>query len=102
MSSVYLCYVIAIVSKAEMVLIAKNLSKNHFLKDDTVFEKCRLLMDEVKGFYAILVAEICPIMIDVCKNILEFIKIDHKIEDIDAIKTIIMQLKRRSDVSFSM
>lgn len=102
MVSVYLCYVIKIVSKAEMVLIAKSLSRNHFLKDETIFEKCRLLMDEVKGFYTILVAEICPVMIDVCKNILEFIKIDHKIEDIDSIKTIMMQLKRRSDVSLSV
>lgn len=102
MVSVYLCYVITIISKAEMVLIAKNLSKNHFLKDDAIFEKCRLLMNEVKGFYTILVAEICPVMIDVCKNILEFTKIDHKIENIDSIKTIMMQLKRRSDVSFSV
>jgi hypothetical protein len=102
MASVYLCYVIKIVTKAEMALIAKYLSKNHFLKDDSTIEKCRLLMDEVNGFYAILVAEICPVMIDVCKNILEFIKIDHKIEDIDSIKTIMMQLKCRFDVSLSM
>lgn len=85
-----------------MVLIAKHLSKNRFLKDASTFEKCRLLMDEVKGFYSILVAEICPLMIEVCKNILEFVQLDHKIQDIDSIRTIIMQLKRRSDVSFSV
>ena len=85
-----------------MVLIAKNLSKNRFLKDEAIFEECRMLMDEIKGFYSILVAETCPIMIDVCKNIFEFIKIDHKIDDIDSIKTILMQLKRRSDVSLTL
>lgn len=102
MASVYLCYVITIISKVEMVSVAKILSKNHFLKDEAIFEKCRWLMDEVKGFYTILVAEICPVMIDVCRNVLEFTKIDHKIEDIDSIKTIMMQLKRRSDASLSV
>jgi hypothetical protein len=102
MVSVYLIYTIKIISRAEMVLIAKKLSKNHSLKDETDFEKCRLFLDEVKGFYAILVAEICPAMIEVCKNILEFINLDFKIEDLDSIKTIMMQLKNRSDASFSM
>lgn len=91
-----------IISKTEMVLIAKKLSKNHFLKDETDFEKCRLFLDEVKEFYSILIAEICPKMIDICKNVLEFINLDFKIEDIDSIKTIMMQLKHRSDASFSM
>lgn len=85
-----------------MVLIAKKLSKNHFLKEDTDFEKCRLFLNEVMGFYAILVAEICPATIEICKNILEFVKLDFKIEDIDSIKTIMMQLKNRFDASFSM
>lgn len=86
-----------------MVLIAKYLTKNSFSsKDGAAFEKCRSFMDEVKGFYATLVAEICPIMISVCKNIIEFKNLDYKIEDIDCIKTLLMQLKRRADASFSL
>lgn len=85
-----------------MVLIAKNLTKNSSIKDDASFDRCRSFMDEVKGFYSTLVAELCPVMIEVCKNILEFMNLDYKIEDIDAIKTLLMQLKRRADASFSL
>ena len=104
MTSVYLNYSVLIISKVEMILIAKHLIQysNSSVKDDSAFEKCRAFMDEVKGFYSILVAEICPIMIEVCKNVLEFTNLDHKIENNDAIQTILMQLKRRADVSFSM
>ena len=39
-------------------------------------------------------------MIEVCKNILDLTNIDSKIDDMDTIKTILMQLKRRADASF--
>ena len=95
-------YIVLMLSKAEMILISKSLSRSSFLKDDLVFDKCRLFMDEIKRFYEILVAEICPIMIEACKNVLEFTNINHKIENEDCIKSLLLQLKRRADVSFSM
>ena len=85
-----------------MVIIAKYLTRNSYIKDEIAFDKCRSFMDDIKGFFAILVAEICPIMIEVCKNILDMTNIDSKIDDMDTIKTIMMQLKRRADASFSM
>lgn len=102
MVSVYFNYTVMILSKAQMVLIAKSLSQKDTSHDDSVADMCRSFMDEVKGFYSILIAELCPVMIEVSKNILEFKNIDSAVEDIDSIKTIFMQLKRRADVSFSM
>lgn len=102
LASVYLNYTALILSKAEMVIIAKYLTINSNMKDEVTFDKCRSFMDGVKEFFAILVAEICPIMIEVCKNILDLTNIDSKIDDMDTIKTILMQLKRRADASFSM
>ena len=85
-----------------MILVAKHLTKNSSSKDDVAFEQCRSFMDEVKGFYATLIAEMCPLMIEVCKNILQFTNLDFKIDDTDTIKTVLMQLKQRSDASFSL
>lgn len=93
-----------IVSKAQMILIAKYFSKNpHTPSPNAVlFETCRAFMDEIKGSYSILVAELCPLMMEVCKSVLEFTNIDHKIEDVEFIKSLLTQLKQRSDVTFSM
>lgn len=84
-----------------MVIVAKYLTRNSS-KDEIAFDKCRAFMDDIRGFFIILVAEICPIMIEVCRNILDLTNIDSKIEDMDTVKTIMMQLKRRADASFSM
>lgn len=85
-----------------MVIVAKYLTRNSASKDEIAFDKCRSFMDDIRGFFAILVSEICPIMIEVCRNVLDLTNIDSKIEDMDTIKTIMMQLKRRVDASFSM
>ena len=102
LANIYLNYTVLILSKAEMVIIAKYLTRNTSSKDEFAFDKCRSFMDDIKGFFSVFVAEICPIMIEVCRNILDLTNIDSKIEDMDTIKTIMMQLKRRADASFSM
>lgn len=100
--SIYVSYSVLILSKVEMVIVSKYLSRNSSLNEEIILENCRSFMADIKGFFAVLVAEICPIMIEVSKNILDFTNIDSKIEDLDCIKTIMMQLKRRADASISM
>lgn len=104
LTSAYLNYTVLIVSKAQMILIAKYFSKNTNSpnKEDILFETCRAFMDEIKRFYSILVTELCPLMIEVCRSVLEFTNIDHKIEDVEFMKSLLTQMKRRSDVTFSM
>lgn len=101
MVTIYLNYTVMILSKAQMIIIAKNLSQKD-ISQDVVFDICRSFMEEVTGFYSILIAELCPVMIEVGKNILEFTNLDFPVDDFDSIKTIFMQLKRRADASFSM
>lgn len=91
-----------ILSKAQMILIAKTLSKNEKIQDNSIFDNCRTFMEEVKQFYSVLIGDICPAMIEVSRNILEFTNLDFPVNDIDSIKCILMQLKRRADATFSM
>lgn len=85
-----------------MVLISKELYRASNNANDVVYENCRIFMNEIKGLYALLTAEICSSMVDVCNDVLDLTSIDASIEDIDSIKIIFMKLKRRFDSSISM
>jgi hypothetical protein len=98
----YLSHFALIMSKAQMVIIAKYLSKNQQKNEDDCFDKCRMFMDETKSLLSILISEVCPIMVEVSKNVLEFTSLDTKIEEKDCFNAIFMQLKRRADVSINM
>lgn len=102
MITIYMNYTTLIFSKAQMVLIAKSFSKGSTLNEDQTLDSCRIFMDEMKGFYATLTAELCPKFLEICENVLKFTDVGTKLEDIESSKTILYQLKRQADASFLM
>lgn len=85
-----------------MVLVGNVLARNALAKDEAVFELCRAFMDEISKFQSLLVAEACSIVYDSCKDVLSTVNLDTKVQDSDAIKTIFMKLKQRTDATIQM